>query len=213
MNVTLFRNKEIDDIITYKCVYVFNSKHVLVGVRYADNPLIADEDNHAKWACSKIFDISEIQSNESIRAIVEQIENEVFNLENFDSLLSKATRGEWNNDVQDIAVQEQSSSPKGLRVTFPNGDVISNRQAIRAFIDTLKRIGLEKIPQVGIMHSGYNLVSKDKRPIINGNKWQNEINGWYVYSNISNDVKCEDLRKISNSLNLGLIVEEGIEQN
>lgn len=211
MNVTLFRNKKIDDISTYKCVYIFNSKQIIVGARYKDNPFIADKDNHATWACSKIFDISEIKSNESIQAIVEQIENEVFNLENQDSLISKAIEGKWNNDVQEIGAPEQSSSPKGLRVTFPNGDVISNRQAIMAFIDTLKRIGLEKIPQVGIMHSGYNLVSIDKRPVVNGNKWQSEINGWYVYSNISNDVKCEDLRKISNSLNLGLIVEDGIE--
>jgi len=71
-----------------------------------------------------------------------------------------------------------------------------------------RHIGLERTPQVGIKHSGYNLVSKDKRP--NGN-WQRKINGWYIYSNISNDVKCEDLRKLSNSLNLGLKVEDGIE--
>ena len=208
INVTLFRNKELHGIGSLKCAYIFNSKQLLVGVRYADNPVIADEDNHATWACSKIFDISGIKSNESIQAIVEQTENEVFNLDNQDSLLSKFSEGERYNDVQELETQEQSSSPKGLRIIFPNGDVISNRWAIEAFIDTLKRIGLERIPQVGIKHSGYNLVSTDKRP--NGN-WQREINGWYVYSNISNDVKCEDLRKISNSLNLGLKVEDGIE--
>ena len=208
MNVTLFRNKELNGIGTLKCAYIFNSKQLFVGVRYADNPVIADEDNHATWACSKIFDISGIRSNESIQAIVEQTENEVFNLDNQNSLLSNFSEGERYNDVQEVETQEQNSSPKGLRITFPNGDVISNRWAIEAFIETLKRIGLERIPPVGIKHSGYNLVSTDKRP--NGN-WQREINGWYVYSNISNDVKCEDLRKISSSLNLGLKVEDGIE--
>lgn len=208
MNVTLFRNKELNGIGSLKCAYIFNSKQLLVGVRYADNPVIADEDNHATWACSKIFDISGIRSNESIQAIVEQTENEVFNLDNQDSLLFKFTEGERYNDVQEMETQEQSSSPKGLRIIFPNGDVISNRWAIEAFIDTLKRIGLERIPPVGIKHSGYNLVSMDKRP--DGN-WQREVNGWFIYSNISNDVKCDDLRKISNSLNLGLIVEDGIE--
>lgn len=208
MNVTLFRDKKLNGIGTLKCAYVFGPKQIIAGIRYADNQVIADEDNHATWACSKIFDISVIKSNESIQAVVEQIENEVFNLDNQDSLLSKFSEGERYNDVQEMATQEQSPSPKGLRIIFPNGDVISNRWAIEAFIDALKRIGLERIPQVGIKHSGYNLVSKDKRP--NGN-WQREINGWYIYSNISNDVKCEDLRKLSNSLNLGLKVEDGIE--
>lgn len=208
MNVTLFRNEELNGIGSLKCVYLFNSKQIIIGVRYADNPVIADKDNHATWACSKFFDISGIKSNESIQAIVEQTENEVFNLDNQDSLLSKFSEGERYNDAQELETQEQSSSPKGLRIIFPDGEVISNRWAIEAFIDTLKHIGLERIPPVGIKHSGYNLVSTDKRP--NGN-WQREINGWYVYSNISNDVKCEDLRKISSSLNLGLKVEDSIE--
>lgn len=61
---------------------------------------------------------------------------------------------------------------------------------------------------IDIVHSGYNLVSTEKRP--NGN-WQREIDGYYVYTNISNDDKCEDLKKISNAFNLGLTVEDGIE--
>lgn len=207
--VTLFRNKELDGTGTIKCVYIFSPKQITVGIRYTDNPIIADAENTAIWACSKIFDISEIKTNESIQTIVERIEEEVFNLDNKDSILSKASEGDWYNDVQEILPQEQEGiAPKGLRVTFPDGTIISNRWAIEAFIDTLKRIGLEKIPKVGIMHSGYNLVSTDKRP---DGHWQREINGWYVYSNISNDVKCEDLRKISSALNLGLIVEDGIE--
>ena len=79
------------------------------------------------------------------------------------------------------------NTTKGMRVTFPDGTVIWHRQAIDTFIDALRKIGLERIPAVGIEHgNGYNLVSRDKRPTVPGRIWQHECDGWYIYSNISN---------------------------
>jgi len=99
---------------------------------------------------------------------------------------------------------------KGMKVTFPDGTVIWHRQAIDTFIDALRKIGLERIPAVGILHAnGYNLVSKDKRPTVPGRIWQHECDGWYVYSNISNSTKTEDLKRISDYYHLGLKIEEG----
>lgn len=99
---------------------------------------------------------------------------------------------------------------KGMKVTFPDGTVIWHRQAIDTFIDALRKIGLERIPAVGIQHgNGYNLVSKDKRPTMPGRIWQHECDGWYIYSNISNGTKAEDLKRISDHYHLGLKIEEG----
>ncbi len=98
---------------------------------------------------------------------------------------------------------------KGLRVTFPDGTIIWHRQAIDTFIDTLRKIGLARIPAVGIIHVGYNLVSKDKRPTVPGHIWQHECDGWYIYSNICNRTKVDDLQRISDLYNLGLKIEEG----
>ena len=99
---------------------------------------------------------------------------------------------------------------KGMKVTFPDGTVIWHRQAIDTFIDALRKIGLERIPAVGIQHgNGYNLVSKDKRPTMPGRIWQHECDGWYIYSNISNGTKSEDLKRISDYYHLGLKIEEG----
>lgn len=209
MKVTLFRNIELATTGALKCCYVFDSHRVIAGIRYSDNPVIADADNRAIWACSKIYDTTSIKDSNAIETLTAKIENEVFDLNNPDSILAKVSDGDWISEVIETTTNgENGNSPKGLKVTFPDGLVISNRMAIEAFIDALKHIGLDKIPQVGIKHSGYNLVSTDRRP--DGN-WQREINGWYVYSNISNEVKRDDLRKISNSLNLGLTVEDGIE--
>ena len=101
------------------------------------------------------------------------------------------------------------NATKGMRVTFPDGTVIWHRAAIETFIDTLRKIGFVNIPIVGIQHGGYDLVSKKKRPAEAGRVWQHECDGWYVYSNISNSQKRDDLMKISKYYNLGLSIEEG----
>ena len=98
---------------------------------------------------------------------------------------------------------------KGLRVTFPDDTIVWHQSAIKTFIEVLRKIGLERIPQVGIMHSGYNLVGKVKRPPKDGVVWQHEVAGWYVYSNVSNEKKADDLRQIAKFFNLSLKIEEG----
>lgn len=102
------------------------------------------------------------------------------------------------------------NTTKGLKVTFPDGTVIWHRQAVDTFIDTLRKIGFDRIPIVGITYAGgYNLVSKNKRPTEPGRIWQHECDGWYIYSNISNDTKRKDLQKISDYFHLGLKIEDG----
>ena len=99
---------------------------------------------------------------------------------------------------------------KGLRVTFADGTVIWHRQAIDTFIDTLRKIGLERIAKLDIKHGGgFNLVSKTKRPTVPGHIWHHECDGWYIYSNICNRTKVDDLQRISDLYNLGLKIEEG----
>lgn len=98
---------------------------------------------------------------------------------------------------------------KGLRVTFPDGMVIWQRAAIDTFIESLRKIGLNRIPQVGIMHSGYNLVSKEMRPVVPDRVWQHQVDGWYVYTVLNNKMKIDDLTRISDFYHLGLVIEEG----
>lgn len=102
------------------------------------------------------------------------------------------------------------NTTKWMRVTFTDGTIIWHRQAIDTFIDALRKIGLERIPPLGIEHgNGYNLVSRDKRPTVPGRIWQHECDGWYIYSNISNSQKTVDLKRISDYYRLGLKIEEG----
>jgi len=106
-------------------------------------------------------------------------------------------------------IRRVENTTKGMRVTFPNGKTIWHRAAIDTFINTLREIGLERVSKVGIKHSGYNLVGKIKRPTEPGVIWQHESDGWYIYSNMCNNTKIQDLKKISKVYNLGLKIEEG----
>lgn len=70
------------------------------------------------------------------------------------------------------------NTTKGMRVTFSDGTVIWHNSAIDTFIEALRYIGLDRIPQVGIKHAGYDLVGKVKRPTEAGKVWQHEADGW-----------------------------------
>jgi len=82
--------------------------------------------------------------------------------------------------VPHVPTKHRENATKGMRVTFPDGTIIWHRTAIDTFIDTLRKIGLARIPAVGIIHVGYNLVSNDKRPTVPGHIWQHECDGWYI---------------------------------
>ncbi len=100
------------------------------------------------------------------------------------------------------------SPTKGMRVTFPNGTIVWKNYAIDTFVETLKIIGLERISKLNIIHCGYHLVGKKKRPLTPKRIWQHEVDGWFVYSNIANSTKIDDLKKISNELHLSLKIDE-----
>lgn len=107
-----------------------------------------------------------------------------------------------------VPTKHVENPTKGLRVTFPDGMVIWYKSAIDTFIATLSKIGLKRVHKVGIIHSGYNLVSKEKRPVVTGTIWQHEIDDWYVYSKMNNRTKIDDLKRISEYYSLSLIIEE-----
>lgn len=98
-----------------------------------------------------------------------------------------------------------------LRVTFPDGRRIYHKNAIRVLVQTLTRIGLERVAAAAgdIRHAGYPLVSRTRRTDGSA-KWQEPAaDGWYVYVNTNTLVKAHDLRRLSDKLGLGLLVETG----
>lgn len=120
-----------------------------------------------------------------------------------------------SNPVKQAAVPDNSGPSKhienftkGLKVSFPDGTVIWWKSAIDTYIETIKHIGYERVAALNINHGGFNAVSRTKRPTEPGRIWQHESDGWYIYSNISNRQKIDDLKYISEKLGLRLRIEE-----
>ena len=94
-----------------------------------------------------------------------------------------------------------------LRVTFPDGTVIADKKAKITFAETIKRIGLMKVRNLGISFCHVPIVSNtlDKK------YGQAQIpvgDGLYVMTHSSTHDKKKQLDKISQELGLKLKVEE-----
>ena len=98
---------------------------------------------------------------------------------------------------------------KGLRITFDDGTTICRSKAIDTFKEALRRIGFERVHDLGLTHAGCDLVSKTMVPPVQDRVLQHEIDGWYVFSNLSNEDKKKDLQTISERLSLNLKIEDG----
>ena len=94
-------------------------------------------------------------------------------------------------------------SPKKMRVTFPDGEVICYRRVVNTFIDTIKKIGPERIASLGLEVRNYPLVSREKIALFKDNS--KPIDGeWYVITESDTWQKYMQLRGISSQLGLGL---------
>jgi hypothetical protein len=94
-----------------------------------------------------------------------------------------------------------------LKVTFPDGTVIADKKAKITFAETIKRIGLMKVRNLGISFCHVPIVSNtlDKKY----GKAQIPVgDGLYVMTHSSTHDKKKQLDKISQELGLRLKVEE-----
>lgn len=94
-----------------------------------------------------------------------------------------------------------------LRVTFPDGTVIADKKAKVTFTETIKRIGLMRVRNLGISFCHVPIVSNTL-----DSKYSTAQmpagNGLYVMTHSSTHDKKKQLDKISQELGLGLQVEE-----
>lgn len=124
---------------------------------------------------------------------------------------------------QEEDVQEETSSTprKGpqnrfiLKVTFPDGTVISDKSGATTLLQVINKIGGERVSQVEIPILGVNLVSKEKCDNDRYSVAQYPTNdGYYVMTYSDSERKAYQIKTISKRLGLGLQVEKvRIERN
>lgn len=97
------------------------------------------------------------------------------------------------------------SESHDLRITV-DGISFQEKNAIQTFISALQYIGLDNVAKVGIICSGYNLVDTRKRT--DGNRrWQQKVEGKWIYVYFSNPTKCKYLYKIADYLHKVIKIE------
>lgn len=119
---------------------------------------------------------------------------------------------DWNNpyQLQNSEKQQQNDQHKRnkksiLRVEFPGGRIIQHSVASKTFAQVIDEHYPDLIAEIGIVHAGVPLVSKNLD--FKYAKYQKQISGgWYVFTNIRTERKQADLQKISEELDLNLRV-------
>lgn len=97
---------------------------------------------------------------------------------------------------------------RGARKKFKvllNGQEVPGADGAHILAETIHRVGFRKVAALNIMHGEYNLVDRRKRTD-GSNKWQQQVNDWFVYTNTSNPTKVKELREIAQRLDLDLQV-------
>lgn len=95
-----------------------------------------------------------------------------------------------------------------LRVTFPNGCSICFNNATTTYIETLRRIGPERFPEISLEIGHLPLISKTEHIKYKG-YMKLVAEGWYVNTQSDTEQKFLQLRSISDMLQLNLNVEIG----
>lgn len=94
--------------------------------------------------------------------------------------------------------------PRTLKVTFPDGKTIFSSMAKDVFLQTIATIGAEQVMKIGLMISGFPLISLQRNSKYDSHAINDE---YHVLTNSNTDAKAKYLETISEKLNLGLVIE------
>lgn len=91
----------------------------------------------------------------------------------------------------------------GFTVKFADGKEIKHTTARRTMIEALRYMGLERASKYrGEIFKGYPLIGKEKRPTEPRRIWQQNVDGWWIYVNMSNQRAITCLTDIAKMLGI-----------
>lgn len=108
-----------------------------------------------------------------------------------------------DNDDDDVSLR---SASVGFSVHFADGKVIAEKNAKQTLIETLRYMGLENVSHYTETYAGYPLVGKSKRITSDGYKWQTLVDGWWIYTNLTNLRKIQGIEGAAEMLGISLKV-------
>lgn len=108
------------------------------------------------------------------------------------------------NSVQITNSDFNNKSPlKKIKVTFPSGEILNYSNVTETFVDTIIKIGIEKVRKLIIVSMRVPLIDSKKHQFYR----QRKINNYYILVNFPTISKFGILQEINKRLNLGLKIE------
>ena len=92
----------------------------------------------------------------------------------------------------------------GFSVHFGDGKVISEKNAVNTMIEAFRYMGLEQASKYKGNVKGYPIIGLKKRITEDNKKWQHFTDGWWIYTNLSNERKIEHIKNIGEMLGIPL---------
>lgn len=102
----------------------------------------------------------------------------------------------------------KKAKKKLLRVTFADGSVVCYKNATATFMETLRRIGIEKLKDLDLECARIPLISQTLYPRFKDYQ-KPLVRGWYVMTQSDTEQKLLQLIAIKNKLNLNINIECG----
>lgn len=101
------------------------------------------------------------------------------------------------------------SESKDFTVRFADGTVISEPKGKDTMIEALRHIGFNRVANyTGRTFAGFPLVGHRRR-VTEGNdhKWQEKVDGWWIYVNMSNMTKMQMIQEVAKMLGIKVKIE------
>lgn len=116
---------------------------------------------------------------------------------------------DWSKCNEDGIIPEEVKGSKKkthiLRVVFPDGRIVEDKNVSTTYCEFIKEVGAEEISILEISHAGVNIVSRELDPKYAS--YQRDIgDGWYVMTNSPTPIKYQDLLKIIDEYGLDISV-------
>jgi hypothetical protein len=133
---------------------------------------------------------------------------------NIAEVLTDAVEISPKRSVVRTAPVEFRGESVGFTVKFADGTIITNKNAKQTFIEALQHMSLLRVSNfTGRTFAGFPLVGKRQRVTEDGYKWQDLVDGWWIYINMSNETKMSMLQQVANFLNIKIAIEVRGEQH
>ncbi len=140
---------------------------------------------------------------ENVQQIIKNLEQTTQNLR---VRIKPIDNKEEAEQIDNTFFNDIKTAPTRIKVTFPDETVISERKVAETFVKTLQKIGLDKVKALDIISNGFPLVGNKKNDK-NYNQYQ-VATDVFIMVHTDTNTKIKFLQKISDTLNLGLIIEK-----